>query len=213
MTLKSDVKFEEKLIFCLKNDKHLENVDRSTHHSQNVDLIVSFCEKYITFDLKKSRGVIFHDTEGWCQIWRKTDLWFGKWLEEFRKFLPEDSKVSVMGPWWDPFIQSRKCMRFKFTEELCIMKMKNDIKFEEELTCLFKIDTTIWRILTRALGYLKKLYFNGLLLTKLDDVWAKKVQKRYLWWHWRLMQNLKENLLVLSKMTRGIWKTFTGWKK
>ena len=34
-------------------------------------------------------------------------------------------------------------MRFKFTEELCIMKMKNDIKFEEELTCLFKIDTTI----------------------------------------------------------------------
>ena len=64
MTLKSDVKFEEILIFCLKNDKHLENVDRSTHHSQNVDLIVSFCEKYITFDLKKSRGVIFHDTEG-----------------------------------------------------------------------------------------------------------------------------------------------------
>ena len=34
-------------------------------------------------------------------------------------------------------------MRFKFTEELCIMTMKNDIKFEEELTCLFKTDTTI----------------------------------------------------------------------
>ena len=34
-------------------------------------------------------------------------------------------------------------MRFKFTEELCIMTMKNDITFEEELTCLFKIDTTI----------------------------------------------------------------------
>ena len=26
------------------------------------------------FDQKKYRGVIFHDTEGWCKIWRKTDL-------------------------------------------------------------------------------------------------------------------------------------------
>ena len=31
-------------------------------------------------------------------------------------------------------------MSLKFTEELCIMAMKNDAKFEEELTCYFKID-------------------------------------------------------------------------
>ena len=31
-------------------------------------------------------------------------------------------------------------MSLKFTEELCIMTMKNDAKFEEELTCQFKID-------------------------------------------------------------------------
>ena len=30
-------------------------------------------------------------------------------------------------------------MSLKFTEELCVMTMKNDAKFEEELTC-FKID-------------------------------------------------------------------------
>ena len=30
-------------------------------------------------------------------------------------------------------------MSLKFTEELCVMIMKNDAKFEEELTC-FKID-------------------------------------------------------------------------
>ena len=30
-------------------------------------------------------------------------------------------------------------MSLKSTEELCVMKMKNDAKFEEELTCLFKI--------------------------------------------------------------------------
>ena len=34
-------------------------------------------------------------------------------------------------------------MSLKFTEELCIVTMKNDAKFEEELTCYFKIDTTI----------------------------------------------------------------------
>ena len=31
-------------------------------------------------------------------------------------------------------------MSIKFTEELCVMKMKNDAEFEEELTCRFKID-------------------------------------------------------------------------
>ena len=33
-------------------------------------------------------------------------------------------------------------MSFKFTVELCVMKMKNDIKIEEELTCCFKSDMT-----------------------------------------------------------------------
>ena len=31
-------------------------------------------------------------------------------------------------------------MSLKFTGEFCIMKMKNDTKSEEELTCQFKID-------------------------------------------------------------------------
>ena len=31
-------------------------------------------------------------------------------------------------------------MSLKFTEELCVTTMKNDAKFEEELTCRFKID-------------------------------------------------------------------------
>ena len=31
-------------------------------------------------------------------------------------------------------------MSLKFTEELCVMAIKNDAKVEEELTCRFKID-------------------------------------------------------------------------
>ena len=33
-----------------------------------------FWTKYIMFDLKKYRGVMFGSTEYWCNIWRKTDL-------------------------------------------------------------------------------------------------------------------------------------------
>ena len=35
-----------------------------------------FWAKYIIFDIKKYRGVMFDSTEYWCNIWRKTDLCF-----------------------------------------------------------------------------------------------------------------------------------------
>ena len=57
----------------------------------------SYYAKYLMFDLKKYRGVIFHDTEEWCKIWRKTDLWFGKLHEEYGKLSPEHLKVSKLG--------------------------------------------------------------------------------------------------------------------
>ena len=102
--------------------------------------IGSYYAKYLMFDLTKYRGVIFNDTEEWCKIERKTDLWFGKWHEEYDKFSPDHLKVSKSGLWWNLLIQSRKSIRLKFTEELCAITMKNDIKFWEELTCCFKID-------------------------------------------------------------------------
>ena len=47
------------------------------------------------------------------------------------------SKLELL---WDPFVQSRKGMTLKFTDELYVMTMKNNVKFEEELTFHFKID-------------------------------------------------------------------------
>ena len=103
-------------------------------------LIGPFCANYTIFDLKKHRRVIFHDTEEWCKIWKKINFWFKKWHEEYGKFWPEHLSSSRSGLWWDPLFQSRKCMSLKFTEESCAMTMKNDTKFEEELTCCFKTD-------------------------------------------------------------------------
>ena len=57
------------------------------------------------------------------------------------------------------------------------MTIKYDVKFEEELTCRFKIDTSIWGILTQALTCLKHLHFNGLSLTKYIIFELKKYRK------------------------------------
>ena len=78
MILKSDAKFEEKPICCFKNDKNLVNFDPSTQFSKICSVICPFHAKYITFDQKKDKGVIFNDTEESGKIWRNTGLWFGK---------------------------------------------------------------------------------------------------------------------------------------
>ena len=61
-------------------------------------------------------------------------------IRDMANFYRSTWKISKLGHWWDPFIQSRKWMSLKFTEELYVMTMKNDGKFEEDLTCRFKLD-------------------------------------------------------------------------
>ena len=65
----------------------------------------------------------------------------------------------------------------------------------------------IWWNLTWALASLQNLHFYLLLLCKVFNVWPKKVQRSYLSWRWRVMQNLKKHWFV-EKMT-GIWQIFT----
>ena len=119
---------------------HKEFEELSFKHlkvSKMYTLMGCFLPKYIMFELKKYRGVIiFHDAREWCKISRKTDLWFGKWHEEFCNFSPEHSKVIKIGTFMESFYP--KCMSLKFTGELCVMTMKNDAKFGKELTCQFK---------------------------------------------------------------------------
>ena len=45
-----------------------------------------------------------------------TDLWFGKWHEEYGKFFPEHSRL---GFWWDPLIQTSKSMSLKSRGVIC----------------------------------------------------------------------------------------------
>ena len=112
-----------------------------------------WCAKHTTFDLKKVQWsyiswhwrVVQNLKKNWLVVW--------KWHEEFAKFSPEHMKFSKLGLSLDPLIQSRKCVSLKLKGELCVMRMKNDAKFETELTCHLKIDMR---------------NFNGLILIKAE---------------------------------------------
>ena len=64
MKLKINAKFREKMT-CGFNYymKNLVNFHLTTQKSENFTLMRCFCPKHIMFELKKYRGVIFHDTE------------------------------------------------------------------------------------------------------------------------------------------------------
>ena len=57
-------------------------------------LMGCFWPKYIMFELKKHRGVMFDGSEYQYKIWRSTDLRFQKWHKEFSKFLLEHIRRS-----------------------------------------------------------------------------------------------------------------------
>ena len=85
-------------------------------------LMGSFWAKYILFELKKYRGVIFHETEEGCKIWRGIDLSFQNWHKEFDEIWPEDLKVSnifiLMGSFWAKYImfELKRYIRIIFQE-------------------------------------------------------------------------------------------------
>ena len=107
--------------------------------SQIYIFIGSYCAKYLMFDLKKYRGVIFHGNEEWCKIRRKTVLRFGKWHEQFGKFSPEYWRVSKLELSWDPFVQNRKCMSLKFIEEFVSWQWRMIQKFKRNWLVILKL--------------------------------------------------------------------------
>ena len=52
---------------------------------------------------------------------------------------------------------------------------------------------------------ISNLYSDWLLLLKVYKASSKKIWRNYVSWHWRVMQNLKKNWFVVSKMIRIWW--------
>ena len=155
-------------------------------------LMGSFWAKYILFELKKYRGVIFHETEEGYKIWRGIDSSFQNWHNEFDKFWPEYSK-SLKNFHFNGLLLSKVYIVWAKKVERSYLSW-NWIRvqnLERNQLVVSKLTQGIWQILTRALKSLKDFNFNELLLNKVYIAWTKKVERIYLSWHWRVMQILK----------------------
>ena len=102
-------------------------------------LMGSYWSKYLLLDLKKYRGIFFHETEGIYKIWRGINLSLWNWHKESDKFSPERSKLRktsiLMGFYWAKYIffELKKNIGETFDEA------KRDKNFGEESTCSFAI--------------------------------------------------------------------------
>ena len=152
-----------------KTDKEFDKCCSRTQKSKKLfTLMSSSWAKYTLSELEMYRGVFFHDTQERYKIWRKIDLLLQNWHKEIEKFWPEHWKVSniftLMGSFWAKYIlvepEKYRGIIFLDNEEWW--------KFGEESTCRFQ--NRFWT------GALKKLHFNVLFLTRVCNVWAKKVQ-------------------------------------
>ena len=79
---------------------------------------------------------MYYDNEEWCIIWRRIGLSVQNWHEEFNGLWPEHSKISeicsLMGCFWPKYTMLKES-----TEELYLMALNTDAKFEGKLTCAF----------------------------------------------------------------------------
>ena len=114
-------------------------------------------------------------------------------------------KVQKLALWLDPFVQSIQIFRWKSTEELCLMKLKSDAKFEEKRTLGSKNGMRNLMNFNASSGKSENLHFDLLLLSIAYKVLAEKIQNNHLFY----LNYLKKKWLFIWKMTRGIWWTLT----
>ena len=79
-----------------------------------------------------------------------------------------------------------------YTEYLSPIALKSDAKFKRKTDMWFQIWHEEFGEFSPNYLKVRKLYFDGLFLSKVYEVWAKKIQRSYLSWHWTVMQNLNK---------------------
>ena len=87
----------------------------------------------------------------------------------------------------DPFVQSIQRFRWKSAEELCLVTLKSDAKFEVKMTLLVPKMTLKWHSVNFDASSDKpeNLPFHVLLFSIVHKVSAKKVPKNDHSWQWK----------------------------
>ena len=127
----------------------------------------------------------------WFQIWHVKFGDFSFNHSKVQKFLFNRLFLSKVYEVWPKKIQ-RKYLSWQWT----VMQNLN-----KSWPCSFKNDITNWVNFHYSTQKSEKLYIYGLFLSKAYNVSARKFQRDYVSRHWKVMQNLKKNWLVTSKMT------------
>ena len=131
--------------------------------------------------------------------------------EEFDKFWSDDLEISkictLMGSFWPKYILFELK---KSIGHLCLMPLNIDATFEGKLTCAFKKQHEELSKMSPAHFRKSKHWdFDGILLSKEENVWTWNLRGSFVSWQWRMIQNLKRNWLVSLKLTWGIWWILT----
>ena len=120
-------------------------------------------------------------------------------------FIIRATKSLKIVHWRALFVQSINCFSQKLSEELCVMTLKGVAKFKRKLTCGLKNDIRNLVNFYVSSWKSKNWHFDWIRLSKAYKYLDEKVQKSYVSWHWRVMQSLKKNWLLVPKMKWGIW--------
>ena len=95
-----------------------------------------------------------------------------------------------------------------YTDELCLMALKSDAKFKEQLIYWFNTNKNMVNVdLSTRIS--QNLHFDWFLFCKKYNVRPKKVQRSYFSWYWRLIQSLMEQFLQIFTRTLQILKIGT----
>ena len=73
------------------------------------------------------------------------------------------------------------------------MALKSGAKLEEKLTCGLEIDMTNLANLYQRTWKSKNWEFDGILLSKVENVRVENLQRSFVSWQWGMMQNSKRN--------------------
>ena len=127
---------------------------------------------------KMYRGLMSHDTEEWFKIGKKTNLLFQKW-QEFGEFWSEHSTVSKMCTLIGPFraknmtfnLKKYRGNIFDDTEDSCKIWRKLTFGLENDMQSLENFHQNTWKC--------QSLYFHGILLSNVENTWAKNWQNSY----------------------------------
>ena len=142
MTLKSHVKFEEKLPVVWKMTWGFWKIFiRAFKNLKNLNFNGLLLTKvYNVWAKKNTEELLLIALQIDAKFERKMTCTFENDMKNLANFHQSTFENLKFGTFIGSFYPSRKCMSLKVTEELCVTRMKNSAKFEEDLTYQFKID-------------------------------------------------------------------------